>query len=357
MSETQNIEVLDLRHYSARQLRPLLEQEAAIWEERLGWDYRSSIELLLQYLDSRILPGFVASIRGRLCGFAFCVYEGHKAVIGDVFVSPEIVQRAAVTEALLRHLLEVLEASPDIDRIESQLLLFETGVLTRPFAALGFTLFPRLYEECNLAGKVPELRTKIVELGRFPAPLELRSWNPNLYQATAELIHGSYAGHIDAGINDQYKSLHGSLRFLHNIIRFPGCGSFEPNCSWVLLDPKANGLAAVVLCSKIGPGMAHVTQLCVAPAWRGRRLGEQLMLHSMVHLASAGYRAITLTVTEANEAAVRLYAGLGFWTRHRFEAMVRNKADGGDLIVQAKRGKEDATGPSPTFFSASRRAT
>jgi len=48
MTETHSIEVLDLRHFSARQLRPLLEQEAALWEQRLGWDYRASIELLLQ---------------------------------------------------------------------------------------------------------------------------------------------------------------------------------------------------------------------------------------------------------------------------------------------------------------------
>ena len=41
------------------------------------------------------------------------------------------------------------------------------------------------------------------------------------------------AGHIDASINDQYRSLHGSLRFLHNIVRFPGCGVFDaghPGC-------------------------------------------------------------------------------------------------------------------------------
>ena len=29
------VEVLDLRHFSARQLRPLLEREAELWRERL----------------------------------------------------------------------------------------------------------------------------------------------------------------------------------------------------------------------------------------------------------------------------------------------------------------------------------
>jgi hypothetical protein len=58
------IEVLDLRHFSARQLRPLLEREADAWRERLRWDYSSSTELLLQYLESRILQGFVALDQG-----------------------------------------------------------------------------------------------------------------------------------------------------------------------------------------------------------------------------------------------------------------------------------------------------
>src|SRR5664280_3634676 len=81
------IEVLDLRHFSARQLRPLLEREADLWRERLRWDYKSSTELLLQYLESRILHGFVALERGRVCGYTFCVFEGIKAVIGDAFAA------------------------------------------------------------------------------------------------------------------------------------------------------------------------------------------------------------------------------------------------------------------------------
>jgi len=81
------IEILDLRHFSARQLRPLLEREAELWRARLRWDYRASTELLLQYLESRILHGFVALDQGRVCGYTFCVYEGHKAVIGDAFAT------------------------------------------------------------------------------------------------------------------------------------------------------------------------------------------------------------------------------------------------------------------------------
>src|SRR6201991_4396167 len=125
MTVATQLELLDLRHFSARQLRPLLESEARVWEDRLRWDYHSSTELLLQYLDSRVLPGFVALDRGRISGYTFCVYEGHKAVIGDAYAigsSP-----AQITDALLRRLLDLLLETPSVGRIESQLLLYEAG--------------------------------------------------------------------------------------------------------------------------------------------------------------------------------------------------------------------------------------
>src|SRR6202012_1633776 len=119
------LEVLDLRHFSAKQLRSLLEEESRVWSSRLRWDYRSSADLLLQYLDSKVLPGFVALDHGRVCGYTFCVYEGAKAIVGDAFALATPTDPALqVTRTLLRHLLEVLLHTPTITRIESQLLLY-----------------------------------------------------------------------------------------------------------------------------------------------------------------------------------------------------------------------------------------
>ncbi len=129
MTSPQQIEILDIRHFNARQLRPLLEGEAAVWRKRLRWDYSTSTDLLLQYLDSRILPGFVALTRGRICGYTFCVFEGPKAVVGDIYASHESDDPLAVSFNLARNLLDMLESAPDIDRIEAQLLLFDAGIL------------------------------------------------------------------------------------------------------------------------------------------------------------------------------------------------------------------------------------
>ena len=325
MAVATQLEVVDLRHFSARQMRPLLEAEARLWRERLRWDYTGSAELLLQYLDSRVLPGYVALDRGRITGYMFCVYEGQKAVVGDAFSfggsDPAALR---TTGLLLKHGIELLRASPGVSRIESQLLLYDSGALDPVFLPEGFRCNPRLFMEHDLlrygpsSAPLPENAWR----GRSGELLRLERWSAARYQPAAELIHAAYAGHIDSTINDQYRSLHGSLRFLHNIVRFPGCGVFAPEHSWVLVDARTEALAAVVLCSRVEKEVAHVTQLCVAPDQRGGRLGEHLLRHTMGELRVTGSSALTLTVTGSNAPALELYRRLGFAVRQRFDAMV-----------------------------------
>jgi ribosomal protein S18 acetylase RimI-like enzyme len=208
-----------------------------------------------------------------------------------------------------------------VDRVESQLLLFDAGEFAETFAGPEFTVYPRLFLECDLRGGGD------AGLGDPPAHepppwLAMTRWTPQDYQAAGELIYACYLDHADAQINNQYRSLHGSLRFLHNIVRFPGCGVFEPNLSWILRERHSGALIGIVLCSRVGAGVAHITQLCVAQTYRGRGLGLLLLRQSAESLLRAGFEAITLTVTEANDQAVRLYMRFGFTLRHRFDAMV-----------------------------------
>jgi ribosomal protein S18 acetylase RimI-like enzyme len=327
MTVATQFEILDLRHFSARQLRPLLEAESRFWQERLRWNYQSSTELLLQYLDSRILPGFVALDRGRICGFTFCVYEGQKAVVGDAFaLANDPAQMIHITQLLLHHLLQLLQHSPGIHRVESQLLLYDAGSIDEAFLAAGFAMFPRLFMEYDLSPSHGRAISSRERRRGLPPYIELLSWSSDHYQAAAELIHESYIGHIDACINDQYCSLHGSLRFLHNIVRFPGCGVFDPDASWVLRNQRNGALIGMLLCSRVADDVAHITQLCVATAHRGQGLGLALLEHCIHHLTHSRFAAITLTVTEANHQAVKLYRDSGFFVRHRFDAMVLDKS-------------------------------
>jgi hypothetical protein len=91
---------------------------------------------------------FVALDRGRVCGFTFCVYEGNKAVLGDAYaIAHDPEQVLQITQMLLRHMLDLLDHSPDVERVESQMLLYDSGMIEQPFLEAGFTLFRRLFME------------------------------------------------------------------------------------------------------------------------------------------------------------------------------------------------------------------
>ena len=323
MGLSSQLEVLDLRHFSAAQLQPLLMEEADRWQRRLFWDYSGSTTVLLKYLDSRVLPGFVALRRGKVAGYAFAVFEAAKAVLGDVYAFGEGESASnPVCETLLVHLLEMLQSAPGVDRIESQLLMFPTGALGAPFSARGFLPHPRLFMVADLT-----TRSRAGAAQPLPSGIALEPWQPALYEPAAELIHLSYIGHVDSGINDQYRSVHGAQRFLHNIVRFPGCGIFDAESSWFLRNTRSGNsrnpdLLAMVLCSRVRQDSAHITQLCVSPALRGLGLGPTLLRHCILGLEATGVKSLSLTVTESNSGARRLYEQHGFRTAHRFDAMV-----------------------------------
>src|SRR6202044_2512650 len=138
---------LDLRHFSSADLRPLLEEEIAAWGNLLAWDYGQSAEMILRYMEAKILPGYAAIERGSIFGYSFFVYEQSKGVIGDLFVhdGARTANRVEVEERLLTHVIETLQQSPGIHRVEAQLLPHETGSVARPFLDQGFQRHPRLF--------------------------------------------------------------------------------------------------------------------------------------------------------------------------------------------------------------------
>jgi ribosomal protein S18 acetylase RimI-like enzyme len=315
------LEFLDLRHFRAHDLRTLLDEESALWRERLHWDYRGSANLLLQYVDSHLLIGYVAIDQGKVCGYTFCVQEQAKAIVGDVFASRlhATVPAAVVEKKLLDHLLETLRATPGMERIEAQLLLHPHGAHQASFAHAGFQAFKRLYLVTsldNVASEPPSER--LLQNGT----LLLRHWQDGDFEAAAHNITQAYAGHIDSTINDQYCSVAGASRFLHNIVRFPGCGQFSAPASWVVLEEKTGAMQALLLASRISPEAGHITQVCVAPHLRLHGLGRLLLETGAQSLRSLGCSQATLTVTESNQAAIGLYTTMGYHSRHTFDAML-----------------------------------
>jgi ribosomal protein S18 acetylase RimI-like enzyme len=311
------VEILDLRHFSSVDLRPLLENEIEVWERLLSWDYSGSADMILRYIDAKILPGYAAIDRGRVFGYAFFVYEGNKGVIGDLFVANgrRLPNAHEVESRLVTHVIETLQQSPGIHRVEAQLLVHEASAVSRPFIEQGFSRHARLFMVLPL-----ENRTKA------PIPshpdIEIRRWTEQDYQSAAAIITTSYRGHVDSDINDQYRTLSGSLRFLNNIVRFPGCGTFDPESSFVTVHKRSRTLVGLILCSRVRHDVGHVTQVCVLPEYRSLRIGEALMGCTAANLQQRKFSLLSLTVTEANKRAVDLYLRLGYEVKQVFDAFV-----------------------------------
>jgi ribosomal protein S18 acetylase RimI-like enzyme len=335
MATSVSIEILDLRHFAAPMIRPVLDAEGELWKQRLHWDYRTSSKLLMQYLDSHMLPGYAALEAGQVTGYAFCVYEESKAVIGDVFALsikppepalntgfapgadvPVPASSREIEQTLLKHLFETLLNSPHVERIESQLLLHPAGVHSAIFIDAGFQVFRRLFMVQQLKNLWSHPSVQL------PQGLELRPWREDDLAAAGLLISEAYRNHPDSVINDQYRSLHGSQRFLHNIVRYSGCGTFSPQVSHVVVNRATREMVALVLGSRVSPQSGHITQLCVHPNYRRAGMARMLLSVAAFHFMRHGATEISLTVTESNSQAIDLYLSEGYVNEHVFDAAV-----------------------------------
>jgi len=311
------MEILDLRHFSGIDIRPLLEEEISEWGKLLSWDYTGSAEMILRYMDAKILPGYAAIDRGSIFGYAFFVYEQSKGVIGDLFVRDggRVQNRREVEERLLTHVIETLQQSPGIHRVEAQLLAHDAGEVARPFLQQGFSRHPRVFMNFEMARH--EQTTPLIS-----PEFEIRPWSEDQYQASAAVITAAYRGHVDSEINDQYRTLTGSLRFLNNIVRFPGCGTFDAHGSFMVFLRRTRTLIGLILCSQVRADVGHITQVCVLPEFRSSGMGVALLAATTRSLRERNFRAISLTVTQANDRAIKLYERIGFDSVRVFDAFV-----------------------------------
>jgi ribosomal protein S18 acetylase RimI-like enzyme len=305
--------IVDLRQTTVRNLEPLLLEEASHWREELHWDYRGALDLIKRFLDAHALSGCVALERGVAVGYAFYVLEDQKGLIGGLYVSPRVEQEP-IGRRLLDEMLFSMRALPQLQRIEAQLMPF-CGPVDGTLRDQGFALYTRQF-------MLLDLHKNVDAAPGLNSGLRMERWHERYLEPCAKLIYLAYANHIDGDINDQYRSRHGALRFLKNIVLLPGCGQFVPGASFVLRHPGSDELVGAVLTSEVSPGVGHTTQLCVQPGFQGHRLGAILMRASAEALRNMKYNELTLTVTSENRTAVHLYERLGFSTLKSFTAGV-----------------------------------
>ena len=180
----------------------------------------------------------------------------------------------------------------------------------------GFRQFPRLFMGLGLGSS--RVRGQMA----LPPQILLRPWQEQDFQPAAGIITAAYRGHVDSQINDQYRSVPGAMRFLNNIVRFPGCGTFDPGSSFTAIHKPTNSIIGMLLCSRVKDDVGHVTQVCVLPEYRNRHIAQAMIESCAQSLERRRFAELSLTVTEANTRAVELYLRLGFVKQRVFDAFV-----------------------------------
>ena len=112
------------------------------------------------------------------------------------------------------------------------------------------------------------------------------------------------------------------MRFLHNIVRYSGCGVFSaPGLARHGRAPSRE-LVALVLGSRVSPKAATSPSSASIPHFRRRGLARMLLSLAAFHFMRLGAAEISLTVTEANTDAIDLYRAEGYDCAHTFDAAV-----------------------------------
>jgi ribosomal protein S18 acetylase RimI-like enzyme len=319
-------EIIDIRRFEPKEFSNLLEAESRAWNDTLHWDFDASARIINACLRDKRLSGYSLVGEGQIRGYCFFFYDGEKGIIGDLFVHPELGGLGHERE-LLEHALETLVGTPGLRRIEAQLPHYECEELESCFLSRQFRSFRRRFMSLSLEGR---RRAAGEEPRSDPATehpwvregIELIPWQRRFNDDAAEMLFQAYRQHVDALINDQYASVMGATRLIENIFHNQGCGEFLTRVSRMAVNRPTQQLAGILTVTSVRARTAHIPQVGVGPSFQGLGVGTALMEAAFHDLAEEGFEQVTLTVTDDNAGAVRLYQRLGFETFKTFGAFI-----------------------------------
>jgi len=322
-------EIIDIRRFEPKDFSNLLEAEACAWNDRMRWDFAASTRVINACLREKRLSGYALTGEGMIRGYCFFFYDGEKGIIGDLYLHPDAEGHGHEYE-LLEHALETLLGTPGLQRIEAQLPHYEREELESCFRSHGFQSFLRRFMALSLVGRQREAGASppfetAAEKTWMREGVELIPWDRRFHDEAADLLYQSYRHHVDAAINDQYNSVMGATRLIENIFRNQGCGDFLTGVSRLAVHRPTQRLAGILTVTSVRAQTAHIPQVGVSPPFQGLGIGTALMDAAFQDLAQEGFEQVTLTVTDANAGAVRLYQRLGFETFKTFGAFIYSK--------------------------------
>ena len=281
--------IRDWRYAETPAVAALYDAERRQWLDDLGWDTSDAWSEIEGARATGRLPGLLAvDDRGSICGWTYFLIDDHVAQVGSL-----VGESAEATDALIASV--VGRAAGHAECV----------------TCFSYTRAPGL--EAALRRHGFEI-TRYHYLSRTANPLDPfrpdggDAWHDGDEKAAGDLLRAAY------GSNGRFFAPHGLPhewhRYVHNLVAYPGCGRFDTTSTRVLREDGR--LAALVMMTALGPGVAHVAQVAVHPDRRGQGLAGKLLDRALALSHAAGRSRATLLVEEGASAARTLYARRGF---------------------------------------------
>lgn len=131
----------------------------------------------------------------------------------------------------------------------------------------------------------------------------------SLIERHAEVKFRAFADTIDAYVFPCLGDREGCRRLMFDIAAARG---FLAAATWLLTCDEPAGDCGTIQGVIRTADCGAVQNVGITPGHRRRGLGRMLLLQCLAGFQRSGIRRVTLEVTEQNEAALRLYASLGF---------------------------------------------
>jgi ribosomal protein S18 acetylase RimI-like enzyme len=298
-----------LREASLREMRPLLDEEAAQWDAELGWDFSEVRAAIAGGVERATLPGRVARDGGRPVAYCYYMVDASRIIIGSIYGSRD--HRGLGLEEDLVQAVVADARSERGSRVECQTLFCTSPTVDESFARAGFAGRMRHYMRRDLAAALPPDAP-------VPAGVTLRPVRRDDLALAAEIIYRSHVDSPDAALNLTYSTPATCRTFVDTLVVRSGCGRFDPEASRLAEGPW--GPVGVLVASRLASANGHVCQVSVSPEAQARGIGAALMTTALRAFREQGLASATLSVTVGNDRAHRLYELLGFRVQREFGA-------------------------------------
>lgn len=149
---------------------------------------------------------------------------------------------------------------------------------------------------------------------RVPRPRRLGGCDSPSILTYSEATHSDFARAIEASYVQTLDcpGLVGMRQTDQIIEGHKGTGQFDPG-NWLAYFDDAGEPIAVLLLAQVAQGNGtELVYLGVAQAYRGKRIGRELMQYAVSEAARMGGGRLYLAVDDRNDPAVRLYNSMGF---------------------------------------------